>query len=94
MITLEVLQKRMSQLNDWSLEEKKILKEFTFKDFKESILFTNQVAEIAERLYHHPTILISFNTVRIELTTHELSDLTEKDFDVAQEIDKINLDID
>ena len=46
-------------------------------------------AEIAEKFGHHPTLLINYNSVRMSLTTHAAKGLTQKDFDVAMEIDKL-----
>ncbi len=83
---------------------KKISKEFKFKDFsaeggsasggKESpfmqaMEFVNKVAVIAEEEGHHPDIYIFYNVVNIELWTHAISGLSENDFIVAAKVDKI-----
>ena len=90
MTTLAEMQKRMEKLKDWALEGNKIVKDLEFKDFKQALEFVNKVGEIAEKMNHHPDIMIFFNAVRLILTTHEAKGLTEKDFDLAEEIDKIN----
>ncbi len=41
--------------------------------------FVNTVAAIAEEHNHHPNILISYNTVTLELTTHDEGGVTDKD---------------
>jgi len=89
MLTLSDIQERMSKLRNWALEGNSIVKDKTFRNFKESIEFVNKVAEIAEKHAHHPDIVISYNLVRMSLTTHSVKGLTEKDFDVAEEIDRI-----
>ncbi len=74
----------------WELfdENKKIRKEFTFKDFKEAIEFINRVAEIAIIEDHHPDItLFSYKKVRIELFTHAIGGLSENDFILAAKIE-------
>lgn len=83
------IQARMKSLQDWSLEGDIITKEIEFKDFRESIDYVNKVADIAEKNDHHPDILIKYNIVKLSLTTHSEKNLTEEDFDVAEEIDKI-----
>lgn len=89
MINLARIQEKMNSLKDWSLEGNMITKEFEFKDFKKAIEFVNKVAEIAEKNNHHPDILINYNIVRIMLTTHSEKGLSDKDFSVAVEIDKL-----
>lgn len=79
-------------LKDWRvIENTKISKDFTFKNFKESMIFINQVADIAESEGHHPDIHVYYNKVKIELMTHEVNGLTENDFIIATKIDKIKI---
>lgn len=79
-------------LKDWKvIENTKISKDFTFKNFKESMIFINQVADIAEGEGHHPDIHVYYNKVKIELITHEVNGLTENDFIIATKIDKIKI---
>ncbi len=79
-------------LVNWKvIEEKKISRNFKFKDFKESMRFVNEVADIAEGEGHHPDIHIYYNKVDIELITHEVGGLTENDFIVAAKIDRITI---
>ena len=89
MMNLAKIQVRMRSLKEWSLEEEMIVNEIEFNNFKEAICFVNDVAEIAEKYNHHPDILIKYNVVKVTLTTHSEKCLTEKDFDVAEEIDKL-----
>ena len=89
MITLGEIQRRMQNLNNWALEEQSIVKDYSFPSFKEALDFVNKVGIIAEKQNHHPDILISYNKVRLILTTHSEKGLTEKDFKVAEEIDKV-----
>ena len=81
----------MEKLDNWVLDGSSIIKELQFEDFKKSIEFVNNVAEVAEKNNHHPDIFINFNVVRLNLTTHSAKALTEIDFKVAEEIDKIKL---
>ncbi len=89
MLTLGEISTWMKKLNNWSLELNSINKEFEFKEFKESIAFVNKIAEIAEQQNHHPGIIINYGKVRINLTTHHEKALTEKDFQLAEAIDKL-----
>lgn len=79
----------MSKIKDWSLDTDSISKIFSFGNFKMAMEFVNKIAELAEKHNHHPDILVSYNQVRLVLTTHYEKSLTKKDFDLAEEIDKI-----
>lgn len=70
-------------------DDKKLTREFKFKDFKEAMAFINKVAEIAEAENHHPDIHLFYNLVRFELNTHAIGGLSENDFILAAKIDAV-----
>lgn len=74
---------------DWTLGDDVISREFEFKDFREAMAFVVSVAELAEQQDHHPDIEISYNHVRLDLSTHKAGGLTEKDFALAVAIDRL-----
>jgi 4a-hydroxytetrahydrobiopterin dehydratase len=92
MLTLEEVSKYMEKLDNWSLEGDSIIKVFQFANFKESIKFLNKLEEVCEKNNHHPDIIISYNIVKLTLTTHSERQLTKLDFELAREIDKISIE--
>lgn len=76
----------------WTKTNDMLIKDFEFKDFKSAMVFVNKVAKLAEKLNHHPNILVhSYKHVRITLTTHSVSKVTDKDIKLSKLIDKIVL---
>jgi 4a-hydroxytetrahydrobiopterin dehydratase len=75
---------------DWSRAGDAIVREWKLADFAAALAFVNAVAEIAERANHHPDILIhGWNHVRLTLSTHSQGGLTDADFALAAEIDRL-----
>ena len=68
----------------------KLVRDFKFKDFVESMKFTNQVADVAEAEGHHPNLHIYYSKVTLELWTHAVAGLSENDFILAAKIDQIH----
>lgn len=68
---------------------KRLKKKYDFKTFKESIVFINKIAKVAESEGHHPDIHNYYNKVIIELTTHAIDGLSENDFILAAKIEKL-----
>ena len=77
-------------LEGWEEDENQIVKQFELKNFLDSIGFVTKVAMLAERMDHHPDILIQYSKVTITLSTHNAGGLTEKDFNLANQIEKIS----
>ena len=74
----------------WKLENSaKIVRSYRFGNFVEAMRFINEVADVAEAEGHHPDIFVSYNYVRISLTTHNIGGLSENDFIMAAKIDEI-----
>ncbi len=74
----------------WREENNKLTEEFRFNSFEEAFAFMQKVAAIAEKLNHHPDWYNSYNLVRIELCTHDKGNIvTEKDYQLAKEIDNV-----
>ena len=74
----------------WTEQNNKLVKNFTFSDFQEAFAFMTRVAFLAEKMNHHPNWSNLYNSVKIELCTHEAGDtVTEKDKELARSIDKI-----
>ena len=75
--------------NGWLLQGGEIVRSFRFADFVEAMKFVNKVAEIAEAAQHHPDIHINWNQVTLNLSTHDAGGITQKDFDLAEQINGV-----
>ena len=76
----------------WKETKHGLYKQFVFIDFKEAFDFMKAVADIAERLNHHPRWENQWNVVQIWLSTDENKQkITDKDYILADEIDKLIL---
>ena len=86
---LEQAQEMLAEVPGWALEENTLVRKFRLKNFKEAMAFVNRVADLAEAEGHHPDIHISWNRVRLELTTHAIKGLSENDFIMAAKINAL-----
>jgi 4a-hydroxytetrahydrobiopterin dehydratase len=75
---------------EWTAQNNRLKKTFKFKDFSEAFAFMTRVALIAEKMDHHPYWTNVYNTVNIELSTHDAGDVvTDKDRKLAKAIDEL-----
>lgn len=73
----------------WSIVDGKLTREVKFPNFVEAFGFMSSVALVAERMNHHPEWFNVFDTVRIQLSTHEVGGLSRNDFMLAECIDSL-----
>lgn len=77
-------------MESWKEEDNKLKKRFQFTDFNAAFSFMTRVALVAEKMNHHPWWANVYNTVDIELSTHDAGDVvTDKDRKLADAIDQL-----
>ncbi len=88
---IEQLEKDFSLLSKgWRIrEERKIVKEFAFKEAKDGKIFFDIIWILAEENNHHPVVSLSFNKVKVSLSTHKINGLSENDFIMASLIENV-----
>jgi len=64
-----------------------ISRRFEFKDFNGAWGFMSRVALAAEKMDHHPEWSNVYNRVDITLSTHDAGGLSERDIQLATQID-------
>jgi 4a-hydroxytetrahydrobiopterin dehydratase len=91
LLSQEQVQERLAAAGEWRLGEgSEIVRDLSFEDFAAAIAFVNRVAGAAEAANHHPDILVhGWNKVRLTLSTHSQGGLTDADFGLASEIDRL-----
>jgi 4a-hydroxytetrahydrobiopterin dehydratase len=62
---------------------------FKFKNYKQSVEFTNTIAAIAEEEDHHPLIVLEWGKVTVQWWTHVVKGLHRNDFIMAAKTDEL-----
>jgi 4a-hydroxytetrahydrobiopterin dehydratase len=89
-LTEKQIKTRLSKTKGWKTNAAgEIEKTFVLPGFPQSLMFVTAVGLLAEAAQHHPDITIKWNKVTLALTTHDASGLSEKDFDLAKQIDAL-----
>ena len=80
-------------MTDWPIDnEGRLSKTFEFKNYRKSFAFTSQVAMLSEKKNHHPQIVLDYNKVTVSLISHDVQKITQRDIDLANQIDKLYID--
>ena len=68
----------------WSLNARGHLeRRYTFQDFTQALAFTNKVDAVAETDGHHPDLYLTWGKCKLEIWSHKMKGLTERDFILA-----------
>lgn len=85
----ENIQTQIQELNNWTIRDDKLVKEFTYKNFMQTHAFVSKIALIAEKMNHHPTITYTYGKASISTYTHDTNTITQKDIDLCKQIDEL-----
>ena len=87
----EEIQEEIKEIPLWDYKKPFIVRELVASNFAAAIGIVNAIAVLAEKIDHHPDILIyGWNKIRVTLLTHSIKALSELDFALAKQIDELN----
>ena len=80
-----------ARLPGWHLVDGRdaVAKTYTFNDFNAAFGFMTGVALVAQGMDHHPEWFNVWNTVRVDLATHDAGGITTLDVDLAHSMEKL-----
>jgi 4a-hydroxytetrahydrobiopterin dehydratase len=81
------LEKNIQSLKRWKKKGDILEARFLFNNFSESLEATNKIGVLAEKHNHHPEITLSWGKVSIRLWSHDTKSITERDINLAKDID-------
>ncbi|NLE81218.1 MAG: 4a-hydroxytetrahydrobiopterin dehydratase [Rhodococcus sp.] len=77
----------LAELPDWHRSGDSIVRTVESPSFPEAIALVVKVAEMAESAGHHPDIDVRWRKVTYTLSTHSSGGITQRDLDLAAQID-------
>lgn len=83
------IQEQLPSISGWAVENGKLHRELKFDTFIEAFGFMSKVAIHAEKMNHHPEWFNVYNTVKIDLATHDVGGISELDFQLAETINSL-----
>lgn len=87
------IQEYLAAVDNWALQDGKIVKTFVFKNYYETLAFVNAIAWIIHADDHHPELVVTYNRCIVKFDTHSVNGgkggISENDFICAAKIDAI-----
>ena len=77
----------LDSVSGWSIKDEKLTKDFKFETYKDGVVFASAVGFVADKLNHHPDILVGYAKVSVSVNTHDVGGLSPYDFELAKRID-------
>ena len=88
-LTEQQLKDALAGLPNWELADGKLRREYKFADFVHAFGFMAAAAITVEAKNHHPDWRNVWNSVTVELWTHDAGGITAMDTDLAAKLEAL-----
>lgn len=85
-LTVEQVEQRLPQVPGWVVQDGRLVRTFTFKNYYRTSAFVNAVVWIAHTEDHHPDITFGYKTCTVRYATHSVEGLSDNDFICAAQV--------
>lgn len=76
------------RLPDWEIRDYQLYRRYNTANWRVTLLAASTIGFLAEAAYHHPRLILNFRSIEIYLTTSDAGGLTQKDFELAEQIER------
>lgn len=84
----EILE-RLPHAKGWERLGDMLVRSWQFASFRRALEFVTQIGAVAETADHYPDIILSYRTVRVEVSTHADGGLTDRDFQIVTQLNTL-----
>jgi 4a-hydroxytetrahydrobiopterin dehydratase len=78
-------------LTEWYLEDGWIRRKYNTDGWPQTLMAVNAIGYLCEAAWHHADLSITWGKLWVKLKTHDAGGITDKDFELAKEIEHVVL---
>jgi 4a-hydroxytetrahydrobiopterin dehydratase len=79
------------ELPGWKLQDGWLRRKYSTDGWPTTLMLVNAIGFLSEAAYHHPDLEVTWGKIWVKLKTHASGGITERDFALAKEIEKLAL---
>jgi 4a-hydroxytetrahydrobiopterin dehydratase len=79
------------ELPGWKLQDGWLRRKYSTDGWPTTLMLVNAIGFLSEAAYHHPDLEVTWGKIWVKLQTHASGGITERDFALAKEIEKLAL---
>jgi len=89
-LSTEKINEELKSLSGWEVAGSSIVKNFKTKGFPQTMGLVTSIGALCQQHDHHPDYLtMKYSSVEVSFSTHSAKGITQKDIDIAKDIDKL-----
>lgn len=78
--------RRSNGVSEWTADETRVRATFATGSFSAGVSFVDEIGALADAANHHPDVELTYPSVTVTLSTHEVDGLSQRDVELARQI--------
>jgi 4a-hydroxytetrahydrobiopterin dehydratase len=87
----EIAARLVAELPAWHYADGTIRRTYRTNGWKGTLMVVNTIGHLAEVAWHHPELVVGYDSIDVRLSTHSAKAITDKDFALAAKIESVVL---
>jgi 4a-hydroxytetrahydrobiopterin dehydratase len=87
----EIADRLNRELPGWTLEDGWLRRKYSTDGWPTTLMLVNAIGYVSEAAWHHPDLDVTWGKVWVKLKTHASGGITDRDFALAKEIERLAL---
>ena len=83
------IERRLADLPHWHFADDAIERTYKTSGWRATLMVVTTVGHLCEAAWHHPDLVVSYDSVTVKLSTHSAKGITDKDFAMAAKIEEV-----
>lgn len=84
----EIAQK-LADIGPWRYAAGAIERTYKTANWRATLMVVTTIGHLCEAAWHHPDLVVGYDTVTVRLSTHSAKGITDKDFALARKIEEV-----
>lgn len=86
LLSAEEITAALTSLRGWHVESACLVRTWRFATYEATVAFAVQVALYAQRVDHHPDLVVGYGRCEVRWTTHDAGGITARDVESARAV--------
>ncbi len=87
----EIEARLKAELPQWQYRDGQLRRTYRTHGWKGTLMAAGAIAHLAEAAWHHPDLLLTYDSIEVRLMSHDAKGITERDFALAGKIEELLL---
>ena len=83
------IEHKLAALPHWTFVDGAIQRTYRTSGWRATLMVVATVGHLCEAGWHHPDLVVSYDSVTVKLSTHSAKGITDKDFAMAAKIEEV-----